>query len=129
MVAFDAENNTKALLNKPKPSEITKSASNSSSDGGWEVTYQRSQRVIGNDLENIPITLVVMWVAGIVVSQTGDSLAIAQLIWLAKLFWIARVAHSVTYSSAIPVVRSIAFLAGCYSSFHMGYLAYRGISA
>merc|ERR1712070_1237262 len=71
---------------------------------------ERANRIIGNDLENIPTSLIVYWTAAIASSSPSSSVKPE---WIQKLmiaFTIARIAFTILYASGIPVVRSLAFM-------------------
>jgi len=80
-----------------------------------KLALARANRVVMNDLENIPIGLLVLWVAAFVNPTPEVAL-------LAKIFCAGRVAHSVIYSLGIPYVRGIAFFAGVGSTVRAIYL-------
>jgi uncharacterized MAPEG superfamily protein len=86
----------------------------------------RAQRVIMNDLENIPISLIAFWMCG-VACKTGDSSAAAQVIWLVQLFTAARLAHTASYFLGITVLRSAVFMVGYVSVFSAVYLSWSSV--
>lgn len=70
------------------------------------MALRRSQRVIDNDLENVYMGLLAMWLAALC-STDSESVRL----W-ATGFVACRCAHSIVYLLAIPVLRTVAFLAG-----------------
>jgi uncharacterized MAPEG superfamily protein len=83
----------------------------------------RAQRVIMNDLENIPISLMALWMAG-AACQTGDA---AQVIWLTQIFTAARLAHTASYFMGITFVRTVVFMVGYASVFRAVYLSWSSV--
>jgi uncharacterized MAPEG superfamily protein len=83
----------------------------------------RAQRVIMNDLENIPISLIALWMAG--VACTEDSAT--QVIWLTQLFTAARLAHTASYFMGITLIRSVVFMVGFVSVFRAVYLSWSSV--
>lgn len=85
-------------------------------EGATATRYQdwsrRMNRVVGNDLENIPIALTALWLAAF--TTLSNAATINELTMLLKLFAAARIAHSVTYMFGISGVRSVAYFAGLY---------------
>jgi uncharacterized MAPEG superfamily protein len=86
----------------------------------------RAQRVIMNDLENIPISLIAFWMCGMA-CQTDDSSVAAQVIWLVQLFTAARLAHTASYFLGITVLRSAVFMVGYVSVFSAVYLSWSSV--
>jgi uncharacterized MAPEG superfamily protein len=84
----------------------------------------RAQRVIMNDLENIPISLIALWMAG-AACKKGDSAA--QVIWLTQLFTAARLAHTASYFMGITLLRSVVFAVGYVSVFRAVYLSWSSV--
>lgn len=70
------------------------------------MALRRSERVIQNDLENVYMGLLAIWLAALC-STDADSVRL----W-ATAFVACRYAHSVTYLLAVPLLRSLVFLAG-----------------
>jgi len=79
----------------------------------------RSQRVVQNDLENIPIALIAFWVAGFAATDSSQ-----EIIWLVQVFTLARVTHTVTYYMGITGIRSLVFIVGYLSVFRALYLSW-----
>lgn len=84
----------------------------------------RAQRVIKNDLENIPISLIAFWMAGVACKE-GESAA--QVIWLTQLFTAARLAHTASYFMGITGLRTVVFLVGYVSVFRAVYLSWSSV--
>lgn len=84
--------------------------------------HLRAQRVIMNDLENIPISLIVFWVAAVANPKRS--------VYVSKLFMIfvtARCAHSAIYLAGISGVRSVAFMAGFSATLRAMFLGVQGV--
>lgn len=69
-----------------------------------------------NDLENIPMGLLVMWasILCIAITQTGDAQyghSIAHIV-LAVMFTFARVSHTVTYALKLTSARTLSWTVG-----------------
>ena len=84
----------------------------------------RAQRVIMNDLENIPISLIAFWMAGLA-CEKGESAT--QVIWLMQLFTAARLAHTASYFMGITLLRSVVFIVGYASVFRAVYLSWSSV--
>jgi len=104
------------------------SSSRKSSDAAAARAMYRARRVVGNDVENIPLSLLVMWTAALVASTTENAAAVSELIVLAKVFWVARVAHSIIYYMQIPVLRTLAFMVGTYATFNWPGTGFRRLA-
>ena len=82
--------------------------------------YSRACRVVSNDLENIPLGLVVLWTAAMAIAdEQSDTL----VFWI-QAFTLGRIVHSLTYLAGIPGVRSLAFMTGNAALIRAGYLAW-----
>lgn len=82
----------------------------------------RAQRIVQNDLENIPIALVAFWMAGFATaSSTSGS---QEIVWLAQIFAVTRVMHTLTYLMCITLVRSGVFMVGYLSVFRALHLSW-----
>jgi uncharacterized MAPEG superfamily protein len=79
----------------------------------------RAQRVIMNDLENIPISLIAFWMAG----EVCEKVDAAQIVMLIQLFTVARLAHTASYFMGITLIRSVVFLVGFASVFRVVYMS------
>ena len=71
---------------------------------------ERWKRIVQNDLENIPITITLMWVAYIC---GGDNVT---NIVLASLFTLGRIMHTICYIYSLMPWRSFAWLFGIIGS-------------
>jgi glutathione S-transferase len=69
-------------------------------------TVQRASKAWGNDLENIPMFLIVAWV------YVFASLAVVPFVIYCLVFMVARVCHTVFYLNAIQPARTIAYTVG-----------------
>jgi len=85
----------------------------------YQAAMVRAQRVVMNDLENIPISLLVFWMAGLASDKS------AQVIWLLQVFTVARVMHSVVYYAGITFLRSLIFMVGYVAVFRAMHLSWQ----
>ena len=81
----------------------------------------RSQRIVNNDLENIPYTMALAWGAMFLIffgadESTRDSQSMAHIV-LFTIFVVARICHSVVYSMGLSVPRSAAWATGFLCTF------------
>jgi uncharacterized MAPEG superfamily protein len=87
-------------------------------------TLDRSQRIVNNDLENIPYTMVLAWGAIFCIFFGGDAdfrdSQAAAHIALFTIFVAARVAHSVCYALGLSIPRSVVWATGFLCSFGIG---------
>jgi uncharacterized MAPEG superfamily protein len=67
---------------------------------------ERASKAWRNDLENIPIFLIIAWI------YVYAGLSAAAFVVYCILFMIARIAHTVCYLNAIQPARTIAFTVG-----------------
>jgi uncharacterized MAPEG superfamily protein len=92
-----------------------------------KVAQDRAQRIVNNDLENIPYTMALAWgsmiciffMDGSVPARTRDQHSMAQII-LYSLFVVARIGHSVAYAKGLSYPRTAAFVLGFMSTFAIG---------
>ena len=84
----------------------------------------RAQRIVMNDLENIPISLIAFWMAAIATASSTSNKSHEEIMWLVQAFTLARVAHTVTYYMGITVVRSVVFIVGYLSVIRALYLTW-----
>lgn len=80
----------------------------------------RWNRVVMNDLENIPIALILAW--GSVLSgvgRHGEGLAVVYIIALC-LFTVMRVLHTISFVYSLQPWRTIAYMVGMISIFVIG---------
>ena len=88
------------------------------SDSEITVTVQRKERMLANDLENIPLNLVVFWGAYILQNSVNNTNSdegqegTQALTALFIIYTIARVGHSLCYNFALQPARSISFVIG-----------------
>jgi uncharacterized MAPEG superfamily protein len=69
--------------------------------------YLRAQRVIMNDLENIPISILCFWAAALANPKAGTALSRSFTV-----FVVARCAHTALYLGGVTGIRGAAYLAG-----------------
>ena len=86
-----------------------------------KTNLDRAQRIVNNDLENIPYTMVLAWGSvyciGLVgSSSSADSHAMAHIV-LYTIFVVSRYAHSIVYIKGLSTARSIVWLFGALCSF------------
>lgn len=85
-------------------------------------SWLRSQRIIMNDLENIPMSVIVFWIAVLANPEKGQDIE--------KLFTVfvgGRCLHSLFYLSGIPVLRSGAYMAGLVSTLRALFFSLQGV--
>ena len=75
----------------------------------------RNARLVMNDLENIPLSLIVAWMGGEVLCGGNQSVQVASL-WT---FCLGRFMHSYAYKGKLPMIRALSFTAGFLSTFVM----------
>jgi len=78
---------------------------------------KRWERILGNDLENIPIALVIMWACASIV--TADE-TLPFMIY-AITYTVARIAHTFCYAFGIQPFRSLCFAVGFIMVFCMAF--------
>ena len=76
----------------------------------------RWKRIIMNDLENIPVTLALMW-AAVVVQANNEA-----IVGLSAAFVFARVSHTICYAYALMPWRTIVWIVGFLSSLGLAIL-------
>mmetsp|Transcript_39918 Transcript_39918/g.120188 ORF Transcript_39918/g.120188 Transcript_39918/m.120188 type:complete len:155 (-) Transcript_39918:1084-1548(-) len=83
----------------------------------------RSQRIVNNDLENIPITMIMAAGSAVVIhlvgSTNGYDLSLAHTV-LYSIFVAARFGHSIAYARGLSIGRSLVWLVGVLASFGIG---------
>lgn len=88
---------------------------------------ERAQRIVNNDLENIPYTLVLTWGALFCINcatttataaapDDVEGNAMAHIV-LFSIFVFSRIAHSIVYLKALSVARSLIWFLGLCCSF------------
>jgi uncharacterized MAPEG superfamily protein len=87
-------------------------------------TQDRAQRIVNNDLENIPYTMVLAW-ASVFCIYFGENLdqrdgnALAHIV-LYTVFVASRIGHTVFYAKGASIARTCAFLLALLCSFGIG---------
>merc|ERR1719295_933379 len=109
------EDGFQPLKNKEPLLENASGASPTESSAETFSEEERWKRIVQNDLENIPITVLLMWIA---VICGGDNLT---NVILAALFLFGRVMHSVCYIKQLMPWRSIGWLFGIIAT--LGFMA------
>ena len=84
--------------------------------------HLRAQRVIMNDLENIPLGLICFWMAVWANPQDGPRVSRGFVVFVA-----ARCAHSALYLSGIPGFRGAAYATGLFTTLGAIASAVRGV--
>jgi len=101
-----------------KATTANSKGNNNAKTAQYQNWARRMNRVVGNDLENIPIALATLWLAAFTTlnSNAGTTATSTtnELVQMLQLFTAARIAHSVTYMLGISGVRSVAYFAGLY---------------
>lgn len=118
------------LFNGDQTHGVSSASSSKDNDDKHDKALARSNRVIANDLENIPISLVLAWIAAITLGNADDdSKQNDGLATWAIIFTAARVAHSFTYLLGITGVRSVAFGVGLASTIRFGVYALANVNS
>lgn len=105
-----------------RPAEDTYQKSAETATEEEKQNLDRAQRIVNNDLENIPYTMVLAWGSiyciGSAAARSGgvDSAALAHIA-LFTVFTVSRYAHSIVYMRGLSSARSIAWLIGALCSF------------
>ena len=89
-----------AALGLPRPLEVTEEAK--ADDKRW-------RRIVANDLENIPLGLIVLWSAAMATSAEGSDAGIGVII-LTVVFTVARYIYTYCYVKALQPLRTIAWM-------------------
>eukprot|EP00457_Paulinella_chromatophora_P015838 gb/GEZN01016522.1/.p1 GENE.gb/GEZN01016522.1/~~gb/GEZN01016522.1/.p1 ORF type:complete len:175 (-),score=20.43 gb/GEZN01016522.1/:262-786(-) len=81
----------------------------------------RAQRIVNNDLENIPLTLIMSWASVLVIalcspSKVQDGLAKAHTIFIV-IFTAMRILHTIAYSMKKSSARSLFWIIALLCSF------------
>uniref|UniRef100_A0A7S0FQL2 Microsomal glutathione S-transferase 1 n=1 Tax=Minutocellus polymorphus TaxID=265543 RepID=A0A7S0FQL2_9STRA len=89
-----------------------------------KVAQDRAQRIVNNDLENIPYTMVMAWGSMFCIysmdnESVRDQHAMAQII-LYSLFLVARIGHSVAYAKGLAYPRTAVWMLGFVITFAIG---------
>lgn len=72
---------------------------------------KRWRRIVANDLENIPIGLIVLWSAAMATSAKGSDGGVGVIV-LTILFTISRFAYTYCFVTALQPWRTVAWTAG-----------------
>merc|ERR1719220_598135 len=72
---------------------------------------ERWRRIVNNDMENIPMALIILW-AQTIVGANAITTSVCAL-----LFTVARIVHTFCYYYSVQPARSIAFFIGLLSVF------------
>ena len=79
----------------------------------------RCQRIVNNDIENIPYGLIVAWASVYCIGRATAAGASSDLytahVVLVITFGVARIAHTMTYALALSFARSAAWVVGIFS--------------
>ena len=89
-----------------------------------KVAQDRAQRMVNNDLENIPYTMVLAWGSMFCIyfmenESVRDQHAMAQII-LYSLFVVARIGHSIAYAKGLAYPRTAIWMLGFMCTFAIG---------
>lgn len=85
-----------------------------------KVTQDRAQRMVNNDLENIPYTMILAWGSMYCIVMGGnDKHAMAQIV-MYSLFVLCRIGHSITYALGMSTARTLVWAVGVLCSFGIG---------
>jgi uncharacterized MAPEG superfamily protein len=87
-------------------------------------TQDRAQRIVNNDLENIPYTMVLAWASVFCIyfgenPDKRDSNALTQIV-LYTAFVTSRIGHTVFYAKGAAIARSVSFILALLCSFGIG---------
>mmetsp|Transcript_25209 Transcript_25209/g.45379 ORF Transcript_25209/g.45379 Transcript_25209/m.45379 type:complete len:177 (-) Transcript_25209:1609-2139(-) len=104
------------------PEDTYQKSSNDVTDEA-KVAQDRAQRMVNNDLENIPYTMALAWGSVYCISaadrggtEVGESYALAHIV-MYSVFVACRIAHSVVYSRGWSTARSLVWAVGVLCSF------------
>ncbi len=84
-----------------------------------KTNLDRAQRIVNNDLENIPYTMVLAWGSVYCIEMAGaaaGSSAFAHIVFY-TIFVASRFAHSIVYIKGMSTARSLVWLFGAICSF------------
>jgi uncharacterized MAPEG superfamily protein len=89
-----------------------------------KATQDRTQRIVNNDLENIPYTMVLAWASVFCIyfgenQDKRDANALAHIV-LYTVFVASRIGHTVFYARGASIARSCAFILALLCSFGIG---------
>ena len=108
----------------PEDTYQTKPTTDEEEGGGpseeAQQNQERAQRIVNNDLENIPYTMVLAWGAAYCITASGSrrvpAYGLAHIV-LYSVFVVCRIAHSIAYAKKIATARSLLWLVGALCSF------------
>lgn len=89
-----------------------------------KVAQERAQKIVNNDLENIPYTMAITWGSMLCIyliedESVRDKHAMAQIVFY-SLFVIARVGHSIAYAKGLAYPRTAVWMLGFICTFAIG---------
>ena len=94
---------------------------------------KRSGHVVGDDLENIPVGLTMLWLAGLTTSSaqlSPPSVSTTFIVVLTQVFTLSRLAHSVlSYANFTGWFRNTVYIGGFISSCGAGIIALNGLAS
>jgi len=107
------------------PEDYTsKLATKAKSETGVKIAKLRArrfERLTGNDVENIPFGLILIWGSYLIRCQTGDWSWFKELI---VAFVVARYAHSACLYKGLQPFRTLIFVCGMLSAMGLGVLSF-----
>jgi len=85
----------------------------------------RTQRIVNNDIENVPYGLILSWASLYCVARmlTPNPALITAQASLVIIFGCMRVGHTIAYQSALSYARSLFWLGGVLASMGLGVVA------
>lgn len=115
-----------AGLRAPEDSQVK---TEDAAEGAKEAA-DRAQRMVNNDLENIPYTMLLAWAAVFCITfdspesvvTTRETLSVLHIIFY-SIFVVCRIFHSVSYALGFSKPRTVFYLLGCMSSFAISIIA------
>jgi uncharacterized MAPEG superfamily protein len=97
----------KGALGVPEQSFGSAKKDNKVSDIKHRVSIRRAERIIANDQENIPIGMMLFWIAAMSSTENAKEAA-----FLMKIFVGARFLHTGLYLGGVTGLRTLAFATG-----------------
>lgn len=86
-----------------------------------KVAQDRAQRIVNNDLENIPYTMVLAWGAVYCIRLAGARGNASAHIFLMTVFTLCRFAHTIVYTKGLSKPRSLVWMVGVLCSFGIAF--------
>lgn len=86
-----------------------------------KVAQARAQRIVNNDLENVPYTLVLAWGAVYCIAAADAADSAQAHIFLFTVFTACRFAHTIVYSKGLSKPRSLVWFLGVLCSFGIAF--------